>query len=188
MPPRHRTRLARPPPHASVRRGEGTVAAVGNVVHSDLGPLALLIGTWVGEGEGRYPTIESFAYGEEVVFGHVGKPFLTYRQATTNLATGLPAHAEAGYVRAVGPGRVELVLAHPTGIAELSEGEVYAQPDGLALHLTSTAVQLTATAKQVTSLERRLTVVGDTLRYQVAMAAVGLAHQHHLSAELHRRA
>lgn len=156
-------------------------------MHADLGPLALLIGTWVGEGEGRYPTIDPFAYSEEVVFGHVGKPFLAYRQATTNLATGQPAHAEAGYLRAVGPGRVELVLAHPTGIAELSAGEVLAQPDGLALHLTSTAVPLTATAKQVASIERRLTVVGDTLRYQVAMAAVGLAHQHHLSAELHRR-
>ena len=161
---------------------------MGVVVHSELGPLALLLGTWVGEGEGRYPTIEPFAYSEEVVFGHVGKPFLAYRQATTNLATGQPAHAESGYLRAVGPGRVELVLAHPTGIAELSQGEVLAQPDGLSLHLTSTSVPLTATAKQVSSIERRLSVVGDTLRYQVAMAAVGLAHQHHLSAELHRRA
>jgi hypothetical protein len=149
---------------------------VGIVVHSDLGPLGLLVGTWIGEGEGRYPTIEPFSYREEVVFGHVGKPFLAYRQATTNLATGQPAHAEAGYL-----------LAHPTGIAELSEGEVLAQPDGVALHLTSTAVPLTATAKQVSSIERRITVIGDTLRYQVAMAAVGLAHQHHLSAELHRR-
>ena len=158
------------------------------VVHSDLGPLGLLIGTWVGEGQGRYPTIDPFSYSEEVVFGHVGKPFLAYRQATTNLATGQPAHAEAGYLRAVAPGQVELVLAHPTGIVELSAGEVLAHPDGLALHLASTAVPLTATAKQVTSIERRVTVIGDTLRYQVAMAAVGLAHQHHLSAELHRRA
>lgn len=175
-----------PPRPAAADRGD-TVLPVGFVVHSDLGPLALLIGTWVGEGEGRYPTIEPFAYREEVTFGHVGKPFLAYRQATTNLATEQPAHAEAGYLRAVAPGRVELVLAHPTGIAELSEGEVLAHADGLALHLVSTAVPLTATAKQVTSIERRVTVAGDTLRYQVSMAAVGLAHQHHLSAELHRR-
>ena len=157
-------------------------------VHADLGPLALLIGTWAGEGQGRYPTIEPFSYREEVVFGHAGKPFVAYRQATTNLATGQPAHAESGYLRAVGAGRVELVLAHPTGIGEVSAGEVLAEPDGLALHLISTAVTLTATAKQVTSIERRISVVGDTLRYQVAMGAVGLAHQHHLSAELHRQA
>jgi hypothetical protein len=155
-------------------------------VHPDLGALSALLGAWAGEGEGRYPTIDPFTYREEVVFGHVGKPFLAYRQATVNLATGLPAHAEAGYLRAIGPGRVELVLAHPTGIVEVSEGEVLDQVDGVALHLVSTAVPLTATAKEVTSVERRISVVGDTLRYQVAMAAVGQPHQHHLSAELHR--
>jgi hypothetical protein len=161
--------------------------AVDVAVHPDLGALSGLLGAWAGEGEGRYPTIDSFRYREEVVFGHAGKPFLAYRQATINLATGQPAHAEAGYLRAVAPGRVELVLAHPTGIVELSEGEVLEQVDGLTLHLVSTAVPVTATAKEVTSIERRISVVGDTLRYQVAMAAVGQPHQHHLAAELHRR-
>jgi hypothetical protein len=155
-------------------------------VHPDLGALTGLIGTWAGGGEGSYPTIEPFSYREEVVFGHVGKPFVAYRQATVNLATGQPAHAEAGYLRAVAPGRVELVLVHPTGIVELAEGDVAAQPDGLSLHLVTTAVPRTATAKEVTSVERRIAVVGDTLRYEVAMGAVGQPHQHHLSAELKR--
>lgn len=154
--------------------------------HPDLGPLACLVGTWSGEGEGQYPTIDPFRYREEVVFGHSGKPFLAYRQSTVNLGTGLPAHAESGYLRAVAPGRVELVLAHPTGIAELADGEVLEQPDGLSLHLVSTAVIGTATAKEVTSVERRVTVIGDVLRYQLSMGAVGRPHQHHLSAELHR--
>lgn len=155
--------------------------------HPDLGPLTHLLGTWAGEGEGRYPTIEPFRYREEVVFSHAGKPFLAYRQATVNLATGQPAHAESGYLRAVAPGRVELVLAHPTGLAELAEGEVLDEPGGVAVHLVSTAVARTATAKEVTVVERRITVSGDTLRYQVAMAAVGLPLQHHLAAELRRR-
>jgi hypothetical protein len=156
-------------------------------MHPDVAALAGLIGSWAGEGEGSYPTIDPFRYREEVVFGHAGKPFLAYRQATVNLATGLPAHAEAGYLRAVGSGRVELVLAHPTGIVELSEGEVAVQPDGLTVHLYSTAVPRTATAKEVSSVERRLSLSGDTLRYQVSMAAVGQPHQHHLAAELRRR-
>jgi hypothetical protein len=156
-------------------------------VHPDLGPLACLIGTWTGEGEGRYPTIEPFRYREEATFSHAGKPFVAYRQATVNLATGMPAHAESGYIRAVAPGRAELVLAHPTGIVELAEGDVLDAPDGVALHLVSTTVVRTATAKEVTTVERRVTVSGDTLRYQVAMAAVGLPLQHHLAAELHRR-
>jgi hypothetical protein len=157
-------------------------------VHPDLAGLAVLVGSWAGEGEGSYPTIEPFRYREEVVFGHAGKPFLAYRQATVNLATGLPAHAEAGYLRAVAPGRVELVLAHPTGIAELAQGEVLDHPDGLTLHLVTSTVSRTATAKEVTNVERRISVTGDTLRYQVAMAAVGLPLQHHLAAELHRHA
>ncbi len=154
--------------------------------HADLGPLVRLLGTWRGEGEGSYPTIEPFRYREEVVFGHVGKPFLAYRQATVDLATGMPAHAEAGYLRALVPGRVELVVAHPTGLVEVDEGEVLDEPDGLALHLVSGTVARTPTAKEVVSIERRVTVTGDTLRYQVAMGAVGLPHQHHLAAELHR--
>jgi hypothetical protein len=155
-------------------------------VHPELGLLARLIGTWVGEGEGLYPTIDPFRYREEVQFGHAGKPFLAYRQATVNLATGQPAHAEAGYLRAVAPGHVELVLAHPTGIVEISQGEVLDEPDGLALHLVSDTVLATPTAKDVTAVERRLSLAGDVLRYQVAMAAVGQPLQHHLSAELHR--
>lgn len=158
-----------------------------SAVHPDLGPLARLLGTWAGEGEGRYPTIEPFRYREEAVFSHVGKPFVAYRQSTTNLATEQPAHAEAGYLRAVAPGRVELVLVHPTGIVELAAGDVLDEPDGVALHLASTTVLRTPTAKEVTKVERRISVSGDTLRYQVAMAAVGLPLQHHLSAELHRR-
>jgi THAP4-like, heme-binding beta-barrel domain len=164
----------------------GTVPSVDVAVHPDLGPLACLIGRWEGTGEGRYPTIEPFRYREEAVFGHVGKPFVAYRQATVNLGTGQPAHAESGYLRAVGPGRVELVLVHPTGIVEVSTGEVLDEPQGLALHLVSSAVLRTPTAKEVTQVERRVSVVGDHMRYQVAMAAVGQPLQHHLAGDLRR--
>jgi len=155
--------------------------------HPDLAMLVPLLGTWAGEGEGRYPTIEPFRYREQAWFTHVGKPFVAYRHGTVNLATDQPAHAESGYLRAIAPAQIELVLVHPTGIVEVSEGEVNAQPDGLALHLMTIAVPRTPTAKEVTSVERRITVTGDTLRYQVSMGAVGQPHQHHLAAELHRR-
>jgi hypothetical protein len=157
-------------------------------LHPDVAHLACLLGTWSGEGEGDYPTIEPFRYRETIVFGHVGKPFLSYRQATVNLATDLPAHAEVGYLRGVGEGRVELVLAHPTGVAELAEGTVEPAGDGggMTLVLRSTSVIGTATAKEVLSLERRLEVADTTLRYDLAMGAVGQPHQHHLAAELRR--
>jgi hypothetical protein len=162
------------------------VGPVDVALHPDVEALGPLLGTWTGTGEGSYPTIEPFRYREEVVFGHVGKPFLAYRQATTRLDTGLPAHAEAGYVRGVQGGRIELVLAHPTGIAELAEGEVVTEPGRVVLHLASVNMTGTATAKDVTRVERTITVEGDVLRYDLAMAAVGQPHQHHLAAELHR--
>jgi THAP4-like, heme-binding beta-barrel domain len=154
--------------------------------HADLEPLAALLGTWRGEGEGSYPTIEPFRYSEEISFTHVGKPFLAYRQATVNLATGLPAHAEAGYWRPAGGGRVELVMAHPTGVVEIEEGTVEALAAGVRLRLRSTTVACSGTAKSVLTLQRDVEVVGDTLRYDLAMAAVGQAHQHHLNATLRR--
>lgn len=155
-------------------------------MHPDIKALDCLLGTWQGRGEGVYPTIEPFAYSEEVSFTHTGKPFLAYRQTTVNLGTGAPAHTEVGYWRSAGPGRVELVLAHPTGIAEIEEGSITPIDGGVALRLHSTTVGLTATAKSVRSLERSVTVQGDVLRYDLAMGAVDQPHQHHLSATLHR--
>lgn len=151
-------------------------------LHADIEHLAWLVGSWSGEGAGRYPTIESFDYTEQVEFGHVGKPFLSYVQRTKHAETGLPLHAETGYIRPVGTGRAELVIAQPSGITEIHDGVV----DGQSMSFRSVSVVTTATAKDVTAVHRSLRVHGDTLTYTVEMAAVGLELQHHLAATLQR--
>ena len=151
-------------------------------LHPDVAGLAFLLGTWRGAGHGEYPTITPFDYGEEVRFWHVGKPFLAYTQRTWALDDRRPLHAESGYWRGGADGRVEVTMAHPTGIVELLAGRV----EGTRLELASTLVAGTATAKEVTELARIFAVRGEVLTYRVAMAAVGQPLTHHLAAELHR--
>jgi hypothetical protein len=151
-------------------------------LHPDIVSLTALLGTWRGEGRGEYPTIDSFGYEEEVTFSHVGKPFLAYGQRTWRQPDRFPLHAETGYLRLIGGARAELLLAHPTGITEVSEGSW----DGRLLHLRSTTIGRSASAKEVTALERRFELDGDLLRYTLAMAAVGQPLTHHLAAELRR--
>jgi nitrobindin-like protein len=154
-------------------------------LHPAVAVLAPLLGTWRGEGRGEYPTIEPFDYGEEITFAHTGKPFLAYRQRTWSLADGSPLHAETGYWRAVGDGRVEVTLAHPFGAVEVLVGTV-AGGSLRSLRLTSHALVTTPTAKRIDATERDVDVDvdGNILRYRVRMAAVGAPMTHHLAAEL----
>jgi hypothetical protein len=153
-------------------------------LHPDVAPLAFLLGTWAGEGHGEYPTIEAFDYQEEIRFWHVGKPFLAYAQRTWSIEDERPLHSESGYWRVQPGGRLEVVLAHPTGVVEVEEGTLEASVDGVDIELASVAVARSSTAKEVSSLGRHINVRGDSLVYRLHMAAVGKPPTHHLAADL----
>ena len=151
-------------------------------LHPEVAPLAFLLGRWAGEGEGGYPTTDAFGYGEELTFSHIGKPFLAYAQRSWSIDDGRPLHAETGYWRCHRGEHIELVVAHPNGLVEVSEGTLH----GATIELSSTTVARTSTAKQVTGLVRTLQVDGDHLTYRLDMAAVGVEVTRHLHAVLQR--
>jgi hypothetical protein len=150
-------------------------------MHPAVAALGFLLGTWSGEGEGTYPTIEPFGFSEESVYWHLGKPFIGYRQRTWR-TDGQPSHSESGYWRCPGEGRVELVTAHANGIVEISEGHY----EGAVITVESTVMAGTSTAKDVSRVARRITVDGDELSYELDMAAVGIPLDSHLVAGLRR--
>ena len=157
-------------------------------LHPDLAPLAFLLGHWEGAGVVGYPTIESAQFGEEITFSHNGKPYLSYVSRTWLLdgegVPGRPLAMEAGFWRPQPEGKIEVLLAHPTGITEIYLGEV----TGTKIEMATDIVARTASAKEVTAGHRLYGLVGPDLAYAYDMAAVGQPLQPHLSAQLKRTA
>jgi hypothetical protein len=151
-------------------------------IHQDLRPIAFLLGTWRGEGNGDYPTTEPFRFREELVFEDVGDSFLLFSQQSWSLPSGEPLHFERGVLRTAGPGRVELTLAHPLGVVEVSEGSI----EGTSIELASTSVARTSTGSPVASLARRYCVQDDVLSYEVDMALDDVSSTLHVWASLRR--
>jgi hypothetical protein len=152
-------------------------------LHEALEPFAFLLGTWRGEGKGSYPTMTPFDYVEEMVFEHVGDPFLMYRQSSWSPGEAAPLHFERGFLR---PGAhaasVELTLAHPLGLVEVSEGAL----DGTTLTFTSRSIGRTRTGSAVTELVRTYRVDGLDLEYEVDMAMDETPMSRHLTAHLRK--
>ena len=157
-----------------------------NEPHPSLGPLLFLLGRWEGAGVGGYPTIESFRFGQEISFSHIGKPYLIYSSRTWLLddegGIGRPLAMETGFWRPQPDNQVEVLLAHPTGFGEIYLGEI----TGTKIEMATDIVVRTSSAKEVNAGRRLYGLIGTDLGYAYDMAAVGQPLQSHLSAQLKR--
>ncbi|RRT38788.1 hypothetical protein B296_00052840 [Ensete ventricosum] len=148
-------------------------------LHPAIAPLSYLLGRWRGQGEGGFPTINSFAYGEELLFSHSGKPVIAYSQKTWKLASGEPMHAESGYWRPKPDGSIEVVIAQSTGLVEVQKGTYDAENKIVTLQS-----ELVGNASKVKEITRVFEVVNGELSYVVQMATVITNLQPHLKALL----
>lgn len=151
-------------------------------------PLAWIIGRWGGTGVVEYPTIERFRFEQEVEFGYrSGEAYLVYSSNAVLLddddqVVG-PLARETGYWRVVPEAGVEVMLAHPTGIAELWVGEL----SGRRVELRTEVVARTETATPYTAAHRLYGIVDDgDLAYAGDVAMYGRPLQSHSWAKLTR--
>ncbi len=172
--------------HGHVGPGGDGLNGLGTEPHPAIVPVLFLVGRWEGAGVVGYPTIESLNFGQEISFGHNGKPFLSYVSRTWLLAPdgtiGRPLAAETGYWRPQPGGAIEVLLVHPTGITEIYLGEI----SGTKIEMATDAVVRTTSAKEVTAGKRLYGLVEGDLAYAYDMAAVGQPLQPHVSARLKR--
>jgi THAP4-like, heme-binding beta-barrel domain len=155
-------------------------------LHAEVMPLAFLLGHWQGNGHGDYPTIEKFSFAQELAFTHDGRPFLHYLSRTWLLDdegnSVRPLAVETGFFRPQPDGEVEVLLTHPTGVAEVYFGTI----DGAKLELRTDAVARTASAKEYSAGQRLYGLVEGDLLWTFDMAAVGQPLQSHIWARLQR--
>ena len=157
-------------------------------IHENCARLAWLLGRWAGNGHGEYETIESFQFGQEVIFQQDGRPFIHYMSRAWLVDeqgnTIREAAQETGFIRPQPDGTIEMLLAHNTGFVETWIGELH--PEQPRFELTTDAVVRTATAKEYTGGKRLYGYVNGDLLYAYDMKAAGQELQPHLWARLKR--
>ncbi|MGI9666526.1 MAG: FABP family protein [Acidimicrobiia bacterium] len=157
-----------------------------------------LVGRWVGDGVGFFPTIDDFSYRETLVIeaAHQDAALLRYSQTTWKQVGDIeaPSHVETGFIGITEEGLVEMFNAQGVDrIAALSgslttlpdtTGSGEAGPQSLVMHLTS---DLLAKDDRMVSSWRTWTLTEDTLSYEMGMRTTAVSEEiPHLRATLHR--
>jgi THAP4-like, heme-binding beta-barrel domain len=162
-------------------------------LHPALLGLLPFVGLWRGRGQGGFPEIEDFDFGQEVRISHDGRPFLAYESRAWMLDGDSkpvrPIGREVGWWRPVtnSEGRatddMEATMMTPTGIMELYIGKLQGPT---RLEMEADAIVRSPTAKEVTGGHRLFGIVDGALLYAHEMAAMGHELGPHLSARLLR--
>lgn len=150
-------------------------------LHSLLAPMRRLLGAWEGEGDGLWQG--GLHFRDSLLFSpdpH-GRPIVQVHELAFG-AGGEASHEEAGYLLPKEDGAVDLLVALPSGIAEVLTGRF--EHDRLVL--ASVEIGHAPGARDVTATARRIEVDGDRLVVEVDIGVGGEAAAPHTRSVLHR--
>lgn len=151
--------------------------------HPGLEPIAFLLGTWLGSGNGRLHDGEPFPYEEEVRFTHRGRPWLVYEQRAWSPQDDVLLHTEMGFWRPDGDDHaVVWAFVSLTAGSDMSLGTV----EGTTISFEATHSPMVEGIEPVVGLRRVYEVQGDTLTYAVQMTNEVHSPERHVSGTLRR--
>jgi hypothetical protein len=149
----------------------------------------LLEGTWTGEGQGFFPTIDDFDYRETTIFIRRDDGSLSYIQRTEKLQmdgeTFLPSHEESGVIRGLKNGSLALSNTQSGGRTEIINGIVEDIGDMIRVTFMS---QTLAKDERMISSGRKWEVEKGIMRYEMDMQTTGVDKSYpHLRATLSKK-
>ena len=166
------------------RASSGTIVpdlSDGGIVE-DQGPIDFLLGTWIGEGAGDFPSMEPFVYEEEIGFAPAGGPVLRYTQRAWRAGGGDQLHTETGLWLAAGE-LLTVSIALPA-VSEVCEGTVR----GSSILLKSIGVTRSAAGPPLVATRRAYRLEGSVLSYDIEMATSRVGLTRHVWGSLVRTA
>lgn len=155
--------------------------------HRKVDKLSFLLGRWDGYGKGKFPTIDSFDYREELCFSCDGfNDLIHYEQRTWLLCndTEEPAHWESGFIKPVESSNniFKISNAQDSGRVEVLEGNYIEKNSTHSLHFK---MKLIKNDPRMLYSERVYTINKNELSYVMKMTTqTTTKHQQHLKAIL----
>lgn len=154
---------------------ESEASDADRVIAVSMEALRSLLGRWSGRGRGAFPTIDSFAYEEELVFvANDVEPLIHYEQRTWDVTDrsdhGAPLHWESGFIRPTETGLIENCNAQNGGRVEVLSGRLNAGRRSADEPFLTLDSKLLGNDERMVRTRREFFLDEDTLRYIVQMA------------------
>ncbi|MDJ0754616.1 MAG: heme-binding beta-barrel domain-containing protein [Ardenticatenaceae bacterium] len=147
-----------------------------------------LVGTWIGKGQGFFPTIEEFEYRETLSFERQDEGSLFYNQRTEKRPLSQKdftvSHWESGFLQVLQSGELELINTQSGGRSEVLVGSITSFSRKVTLTFAS---RLLSNDARMLATARTITVEHDTLIYEMGMHTTQVNElTPHLKATLYR--